>query len=597
MAKGVSILDPEKKKKKRKKRLIIVAGILIVVAFGVVKVKSTMKEAEAAMKDLLSDTDEVMTRDLIRSVSATGTFSSGVSSDESVDLANVKVTAVNVSVGDSIKIGDLICSFDTSDIEEDANVTQESLDTAAAQNNLSITAAERQLESAKAAKAENDAAVDRNNASAQKTYNDSQTAVNDANSGLEDAKKKVKSLRETVDTTKKAYENAKKISDKAQKTLESKKADLEKAKTERDSVQQAHEEKAAAEDPAHTEAEVTSCAACVTSYNAAVLAVTNAQTASDVAQADYEAKNAVTVTALSTYTGAQADEEAAKAAVTSAESAVTAAKQQADSAYAAYQSTVATGESSKRTAEENIQSQADSVQNAKLTADSSTLTTEQQLKDYKDQLAQGNLTATQNGVVTAVNVTDGGTYAGGSVVTIQDDSALLIETEIDEYDIADLKEGMKVLIKTDATREEELEGSITSISPIATSNASASLTGTTTTAGTSGATYTVKIALDQQNERLRLGMTAKLSIVIEQKDAVLTVPYNAIQEDENGNTFVTVRKEDGTSEDVNVTVGMESNYYTEVSGDDIKEGMSVVLQSEAGTSLEDLFGGGGMGGF
>lgn len=593
---------------KKTRRRIIGAGILIVAIVGVNVITSSIRGAQTARQDSSKETEKVTVRDLVTSVSATGTFYSDMSTDESVDLSNIKVTKVNVEVGDVVNVGDLICSFDISDIEESVTTTQKSLDTTKAQNDLSITSAQRQLNSAKKAQTENKATVNRNNESAKRTYNDAKTSVFDAKKELSDAKDKVKTTKETVSTTKKAYEDSKKSSDKAQKTYREKQEKLTKAKSERDTVQQKHDTLFAAGNVAHTEKDVTACASCQASYNAKVLAVTNAQTACDAAEADYNGKNATTVTASSTYTTARTEYESAKTAVKTAENAVETAQQQADSAYSTYESTVAQGNTTKRTDNDTIKSQEDSVENAKLTAESSTITTEQQLKDYQEQLELGNLTAKQRGVITAVNVTEGGTYAGGNVVTIQDDSVLLIEAEIDEYDVADLSVGMEVLIKTDATREEALTGTISRISPVATSSSSASsaLTGNTTSSvsgttatSTSGGTYTVKIALDQQNERLRLGMTAKLSIITNQKKGVLTVPYNAVQEDENNKFHVSVLKEDGTTEDINVTVGMESDYYTEVSGEGIKEGLSVVLQTEGSTSVESLFSGrsGGMGGF
>ena len=45
-----------------------------------------------------------------------------------------------------------------------------------------------------------------------------------------------------------------------------------------------------------------------------------------------------------------------------------------------------------------------------------------------------------------------------------------------------------------------------------------------------------------------------------------------------------------------VTVGMEGNYYTEVSSDELQEGMEVVIPSEGVSSLEMLFRGMGAAG-
>lgn len=57
---------------------------------------------------------------------------------------------------------------------------------------------------------------------------------------------------------------------------------------------------------------------------------------------------------------------------------------------------------------------------------------------------------------------------------------------------------------------------------------------------------------------------------------MLAVPYDLIQTDENGNSYVFVAKDngDGTATAVkkNIETGEEVDYYTEVTGGDLKEG-------------------------
>ena len=89
--------------------------------------------------------------------------------------------------------------------------------------------------------------------------------------------------------------------------------------------------------------------------------------------------------------------------------------------------------------------------------------------------------------------------------------------------------------------------------------------------------------MEEPDERLRLDMSASLSIVIEEHEDVLTVPYNAVWTDNDGNSFVTVVDgEDST--DVAVEVVMESNYYTEISASDIKEGDMVEIVDDSDSS-------------
>lgn len=206
-----------------------------------------------------------------------------------------------------------------------------------------------------------------------------------------------------------------------------------------------------------------------------------------------------------------------------------------------------------------------------------------QVELYEEQLAEGIVTAPISGIVTAVNYDEGDTYMQGSgIITIQDCSAFEIEAYIGEYDISDIEKGQRVLIKTDATGDEELEGAVTFVSPTAASKAAGG-----------DVTYLVRISVDTQNDRLRLDMSASLSIIIEQHENALTVPYNAIQEDEQGNTYVEMMNEDGTTTNVPVTVVLESNYYTEIKSDVLTDGQKVRVIDSEGTTIFDLMGGRG----
>ena len=78
-------------------------------------------------------------------------------------------------------------------------------------------------------------------------------------------------------------------------------------------------------------------------------------------------------------------------------------------------------------------------------------------------------------------------------------------------------------------------------------------------------------------------MNAKLNIILEETADVLTVPYDAIQQDENGNgvIYAVEHTENGgvIKTAIPVTVGVEGDYYVEVSGD-IKEGMEISLPTD-----------------
>ena len=246
-----------------------------------------------------------------------------------------------------------------------------------------------------------------------------------------------------------------------------------------------------------------------------------------------------------------------------------------------------------------------------------------QIEQLEEQIAAATVTAPIRGMVTSLNVEAGDDYNGGTIAAVKNVDAFEVTTEIDEYDINKIQAGQAVVIRTNATGDLELSGTVTEIAPTASGSGSilesgsgsgssgmgsfdiSSLMGGSYSNGSSSGevTYTVRIAVTTPCDQLKIGMTAKLSIILQQNEDVLSVPFNALQENDDGTYYieaVTGTNEDGTlaTEKITVTRGLESDYYVEVIGDDVKEGMEIVVpQAEGGNTLEDLINSSGaMGG-
>lgn len=243
------------------------------------------------------------------------------------------------------------------------------------------------------------------------------------------------------------------------------------------------------------------------------------------------------------------------------------------------------------------------------------------IKDLQEQIADCTVVAPVSGMITSLNVTVGDNFNGSVVAVIDNVDALDVVTEIDEYDINRVQEGQKVIIKTNATGDEELSGVVKKVSKIATnattysdgngsgssfsgggfdfdlgSIADASSFGSSSSSGSKDVTFTVKIAMDKLDERLRIGMTAKLSIITQENEDVICVPFNAIQTEDDGKTFF-VNQITGTDEEtgeyitkqVSVSKGIESDYYTEILGGGVKVGDEILMpEVERANTLEDM---------
>lgn len=189
------------------------------------------------------------------------------------------------------------------------------------------------------------------------------------------------------------------------------------------------------------------------------------------------------------------------------------------------------------------------------------------LDSLREQLADCEVVAPCSGVVTSVNVRVGDINAEKTtILTIEDTNSLKLVATVAEADILKLQEGMTATVTADATGEEKINGTVTRVVRVKSQQAG----GTDATAGG----YSVEITID--NKDLLIGMAAKAKVMLKEKGEVLAVPYDLIQYDEDGNAFVLVAEsnEDGSAIAVrkNIEVGEEVDYYTEITGGELKEG-------------------------
>lgn len=273
-------------------------------------------------------------------------------------------------------------------------------------------------------------------------------------------------------------------------------------------------------------------------------------------------------------------------------------------AYAAYQEALNNLETQKVSLLEAIEKAQYNLNLAQMKSGNDT--SEASVSDAASDVEKTTVTAPISGTVTSVSVAEGDTYAGGAIMTIEDESDYEISAQIDEYDIAKVKKGQRVVIRTNATGEEEFSGTVLSVAPKATSVAtSATATTSAIQSSSQDVTYEVRISLDQKNQALKLDMTAKVSIIIEEKDGALTVPYAAVQTDEDGRDYVEVVDKSESTEStesaspggmdfslpetrrVPVERGIESAYYIEIISDELPEGTEVIVPNES-NGLSDL---------
>ncbi len=188
-----------------------------------------------------------------------------------------------------------------------------------------------------------------------------------------------------------------------------------------------------------------------------------------------------------------------------------------------------------------------------------------------------------NGVVTELSSQIGDVVQSGSTAVHIDNLAdLRLNVQISEIDIPFVEIGQPVQLVFDAYFEQVFNGEVREISPVG-----------RTVQGV--VEYTVRIVMQDNDQRIKPGMTAAVTIVIKEKQDIFVVPNDAIVS-RNGQSHVYVAR-NGSYEAVPVNLGSYSDFYSEVIEAEINEGELIVLNPPASITGEMPFGGGPRGGF
>lgn len=176
---------------------------------------------------------------------------------------------------------------------------------------------------------------------------------------------------------------------------------------------------------------------------------------------------------------------------------------------------------------------------------------------------------------------------------ISPDENRLLSVSVDELDINSVELGQKAVVTFDAIEDQEFEGEVTKI-------------GNTASVSGGVAKYTITITIPE-DDKMKQGMNASATITTEDREDVLTLPINALQE-KGDRTFVYTEKDDDGNlfGETEVTTGLSDGSTVEIT-DGLEEGTTVYyLRSESSSSgsstdmpdmqMPDMSGGGMDGG-
>lgn len=206
-------------------------------------------------------------------------------------------------------------------------------------------------------------------------------------------------------------------------------------------------------------------------------------------------------------------------------------------------------------------------------------------------LSYATITSPINGVVTSKDVEEGQTVASGfetpTLFTIAADlTKMQVVADVDEADIAGIRDSARVTFTVDAYPDDVFEGKVYQIR-LGSTNSSSSSTNTTSE---TVVTYEVVITADNPDLKLKPRLTANVTIYTDTRKNVLVVPNKAlrftpdlqlaknktINNCEAKYKVWTISETGFTAHPVQI--GMKDGTHTEIiSG--IKEGMSVVSET------------------
>ena len=135
--------------KKHKKAIIIIA-ILAVVAFVAVKAVKAVNNAKNLLSGMQNSasTEEIERRDIVNSVTATGTIVAVDKRTISSTVTGVKVKELNVEVGDQVTAGQVLCLLDGENLEAQLADAKTMLNANAGRTNLDLASSNRGLNEA-----------------------------------------------------------------------------------------------------------------------------------------------------------------------------------------------------------------------------------------------------------------------------------------------------------------------------------------------------------------------------------------------------------------------------------------------------------------
>jgi HlyD family secretion protein len=203
------------------------------------------------------------------------------------------------------------------------------------------------------------------------------------------------------------------------------------------------------------------------------------------------------------------------------------------------------------------------------------------LEKQQSELEKCEIKASIDGTITVVNAVVGNPGTG-TLFEIENLDNMEVKTSIKEVDIANVKVGQRTEIKTDATGDLAIAGEIVSVSPSAKKSGSIQVKADSqSTSSGSDAGFETKIKINDMNENMKPGMSARVNVILNEKSDIYTIASDSIVQNGNGKSIYVAEKSgekpnEYTVKELPIETGLESDFNVQISGEGITDGILII---------------------
>ncbi len=522
-----------------RRHLKVIIPVFLVIVIAVVVIFRTQKTTDTYTEETVQ----------VRNVATYLTFSGNV---EAVSDATIKpkvsktVTAVNVSIGDEVKKGDVIATLDDSEIQRSIKKQEASLSNTELNNFYSIRDSQKKYDNYKA-----------------DLENGQNSQIMSAANSVENARTSYEQAKETYERNKMELENNmdSSVISSNQKVASAKQAldDANQDYADNEAKIRGYDKGVANAESIYGE-DSSEAANAQKELESAEGKNDSLQKAIDNAKTNYD--NAVNDLLMSYYTSnvnLNSDYE------------------NMQQKYTAYQQAQASYEIAVKSASETLQDYADSLEKTQATSNTTTATVE--LEALYDQLEDYKITAPIDGVITVLNINVGDSAStSDTAAEVTNYDKMKVQIKIDEDNISALDNGTEVTVSVDALNK-TYKGTIENMSKKATVSNNVSY-------------FTADVTFDADDD-IRSGLSAEVKYLLNGVENVVSVSMSALNYNTDNTAYVLVGGNASNAQQRNVTLGISNGTYVEIK-DGLAEGETVLVkQSKTSEALISMGMGGG----